>query len=199
VPMDQSNLIHSPVAMPVESNLEAVPISPSVNVPSVNSPPNSDFFANSAPIVLEPTVTEPNDHLSVDDDEEDGPTTSFQNLIPIDNLKHGFEVVSNTMSAAAQKVTEKANEVYQSEQFQFAKKKTSEAWEKTVEVTTPVWEQTKQTAVKVSEKTAEVTAPVWETTKETAVKAAEKTQEGLATAAQHVKPTMQTVSSPLYH
>jgi hypothetical protein len=107
--------------------------------------------------------------------EEEGPTSSVENIIPIDKLKKGWFAVSGLISNAAQKVQVSAMEAYNSDTVQQMRKKTSEtiepAWQKTVEVTTPIWEQTKQTASV----------------------AFEKTKEGMSSAAEQMKPTLEKV------
>eukprot|EP01039_Chlorochromonas_danica_P000850 gene853-925_t len=172
---------------PILPSLESVPIEEAVPI-HPHQPHNSDFFGTGEPIVLEPTVTEPVDAPIIVEEEtendEEGPQSSFENIIPIANLKHGFAVVSEIVEKTAAKVQETATEVYESENFQAARKKTSE-------IITPVWEQTKATAAVAAEKTREVAAPVWEQTKVTASVAAEKTQEGINIAAQRMRPAMQ--------
>lgn len=163
---------------------------------------NSDYFSSGEPITMEPTVSEPGEPLVFEDVEDaEGPQSSFDNIIPLDNLKHGLAVMSEMVEKTANKVQEKATEVLQSEQFQHAKKRTADvlspAWEKTCEAAAPVWETTKVTASKAAEKTREVAVPVWEQTKVTASMAAEKTSEGLNSAAQRMKPTMQQLGRQL--
>jgi hypothetical protein len=113
--------------------------------------------------------------------EEEGPTSSIENIIPIDKLKKGWFAVSGLLSNAASKVQVSAMEAYNSETAQQMRKKTSEtiepAWQKTVEVTTPIWEQTKQTAAV----------------------AFEKTKEGMNTAAEQMKPTLEKVSTYYFY
>mmetsp|Transcript_19381 Transcript_19381/g.21009 ORF Transcript_19381/g.21009 Transcript_19381/m.21009 type:complete len:204 (+) Transcript_19381:67-678(+) len=115
------------------------------------------------------------------EDSEEGPTSSIENIIPLEKLKRGWFAVSGIISDAAIKVHNGAVDAYNSESFQQIKRRTSEtvtpAWEKTVEVATPVWEQTK------------VSAHV----------AYEKTKEGVSTAAEQVKPALQTVSTQVAH
>ncbi len=146
---------------------------------------NNVYFSpvGPVPVTMESTVTPPLDPISTynndDDDNQDGPHSSFENIIPIENLKHGFEVVNDMIEKTAIKLQEKATEVIQSEQFQNAKKKTTE-------MVTPAWE-----------KTCEIAAPVWEQTKVTAAIAAEKAQEGLHSAAEKMRPTMQNLTRQL--
>ena len=108
--------------------------------------PNSGYFAHPADNTPPPSAEEPpySSDLHVDDDDEDdddqkGPHSSFEALLPVENIKHGIAVMTDLAEQAAQKVQEKAQEIVQSEGFQNAKKKTEE-------LVLPVWEQTKATA-----------------------------------------------------
>ncbi|RYY81731.1 hypothetical protein EON63_14825 [archaeon] len=114
---------------------------------SVPAPiPNSGYFSHpSDDADPSPTETPPySSDLHVDDDDNDeddqrGPHTSFEALLPVDNIKHGIAVMTDLAEQAAQKVQDTAQEIVQSEGFQNAKKKTEE-------FVKPVWEQTKATA-----------------------------------------------------
>ncbi len=81
------------------------------------------------------------------EDKEDKEESTFDNIIPVAKLKHGWSVLSSLVSAAAIKVQTKAVETYNSETVQTYRKKTAEvvvpAWEKTCEVAAPIWENTK--------------------------------------------------------
>lgn len=114
---------------------------------SVPAPiPNSEYFShpsdNADPT---PSETPPySSDLHVDDDDNDdddqkGPHSSFEALLPVENIKHGIAVMTDLAEQAAQTVQNKAQEIVQSEGFQNAKKKTEE-------LVMPVWEQTKATA-----------------------------------------------------
>lgn len=135
-----------------------------------------DVDNQSTPIV-EPNNEDEGSGKSFNTEESDeGPTSSIENIIPLEKLKKGWFAMSGILSDAAIKVHTSAVDAYNSESFQQLKRRTSEAvapaWEKTVEVATPVWEQTK------------VSAHV----------AFEKTKEGMSTAAEQVKPALETVS-----
>eukprot|EP01031_Cornospumella_fuschlensis_P029448 gene29448-35543_t len=115
--------------------------------------PNSGYFAHPADNTPPPSAEEPpySSDLHVDDDDEDdddqkGPHSSFEALLPVENIKHGIAVMTDLAEQAAQKMQEKAQEIVQSEGFQNAKKKTEE-------LVLPVWEQTKATAQVAAEKT----------------------------------------------
>jgi hypothetical protein len=92
--------------------------------------------------------------------DEEGPKSSAENIIPLDKLANGWNVVSGFMVSAANKVSTTASDAYNSEQVAAAKRRTSE-------VVAPAWQ-----------KTCEVAAPIWATTVSTAAYAAEKTKEG---------------------
>jgi len=123
-----------------------------------------------------------------EEEDEEGPTSSIENIIPLQKLKSGWFTISAALRNTAQKVSDTAVDAYHSESFQAVKNKTAEvvipAWEKTCEVAAPIWEQTKQTAEVYYEKT-----------KETAGVAYEKTKENVVIAAENARPTLQRVSS----
>ena len=131
-------------------------------------------------------------------EDEEGPQSSLENIIPLANLKRGWFAVSGY-------VMEKANEAYNSESFQHIKQKTTEvvektsevvkpALEKTAEVIKPAWEKTTEVVKPAWEKTVEVAAPIWEQTKATTYVAVEKTRENINIATENMKPVMQSVS-----
>lgn len=109
--------------------------------------------------------------------DEEGPSSSLENVIPVENLKKGWFALSSAVMMAAAFTQEKAVEAYNSEQVQSLKQKTAE-------IVTPAWE-----------KTCEVAAPIWEKTKETASVAMEKTKEGVNVASERMRPTVETVST----
>lgn len=63
---------------------------------------NADFFSSGDPIVLQPSVTEPTEPIifeDVDMDEDrDLPQSSFDNIIPMQNIRHGFQVRRNSLN-----------------------------------------------------------------------------------------------------
>lgn len=121
-----------------------------------------------------PTATE------VPQEDESGPTNSFENVLPLDKLKKGWFTLSAMVMETAAVAQTKATEAYNSEQFQTMKQRTTEvvvpAWERTVEVATPIWEKTKATASV----------------------ALETTKEKVAVAAEQIRPTVETVIVCLY-
>lgn len=121
-------------------------------------------------------------------DEDDSlPTSSIENIIPLQNLKRGWFTISAFVSQTAAAATTKANEALNSEEFQAMKKRASDAvapaWEKTVEVAAPIWEKTKNTVSVAVEKT-----------NETAVVAVERTKESLTAMSEQMRPTVESVS-----
>lgn len=146
---------------------------------------NSDYTLNQDGMVdadlssekepIEQTAENSGDQNSQDPDDS-LPSSSMENIIPLEKLKKGWLTVSTFVAFAAQKVQDTAVDAYKSEQFQNIKQKTSE-------VVTPAWE-----------KTCEVATPIWENTKTTAHVAFEKTKENLVIATEKVKPTLETVN-----
>mmetsp|Transcript_6824 Transcript_6824/g.14792 ORF Transcript_6824/g.14792 Transcript_6824/m.14792 type:complete len:277 (-) Transcript_6824:112-942(-) len=92
----------------------------------------------------------------VDMQEEEGPTSSAENIIPIENLSRGWNAVSGFFVSTAQKIAD-------NEQIKAIKLKTSEvvapAWTATTAVVAPVWDNTCAVVAPAWEKTVEVTAP----------------------------------------
>lgn len=92
-------------------------------------------------------------------DDEDMDESQFDNIIPLDKIKHGWSVLSGIVCSAASKIQTKAVETYNSETVVEYRKRTAEvvvpAWEKTCEAATPYWEATKATAAVAAEKTKE--------------------------------------------
>ena len=106
---------------------------------------------------------------------EEGPTSSLENIIPMDNLKKGWFALSGVFMQAAAYTQARATQAYNSEEVQAIRQKTAE-------IVAPAWE-----------KTCEVAAPIWEKTKETAAVALEKTKEGVSVASERMRPTIDTV------
>lgn len=125
------------------------------------------------------------------DEDENLPKSSIENIIPLQNLKRGWFTISAFVAQTASAATAKANEALNSEEFLAMKQKASDAvapaWEKTVEVAAPIWEKTKTTVSVVVEKT-----------NETAVDALEKTKESMAVMAEQMKPTVETVRTSVW-
>jgi len=116
-----------------------------------------------------------------EDDDEDLPKSSAENIIPLQKLKNGWFAVSEFVSATANKVKTSAVDAYNSEQVEAMKRRTSEvvapAWEKTCEVAAPIWESTLCGATYAVEKTKEGAVYAAEKTKENAVYAKEAVSE----------------------
>lgn len=121
------------------------------------------------------------------EEEEDGPKSSLENIIPLANLKRGWFAVSGY-------VMEKATEAYNSESFQQIKQKTTEVIEKTTEAVKPALEKTGEVVIPAWEKTVEAATPIWEQTKATTYVAVEKTRENINIATENMKPVVQNVS-----
>jgi hypothetical protein len=100
--------------------------------------------------------------------DDEGPTSSAENILPLDKLKNGWLTMGSYLSSAAKTVQDKAVETYNSESVTNIKRRTSE-------VITPAWE-----------KTCEIAAPIWESTCTTASYAVEKTKEGAVIAKEKV-------------
>jgi hypothetical protein len=110
---------------------------------------------------------------SNNDGEDDGPQSSFDNIIPLDKIKHGWMVFGGLVAATASTVQTKAVEAYNSESVQNVKRQTTEAVHMTVAAATPIWEHTKATAIS----------------------AAEVTKENFHVAAEKAKPTIEKVTN----
>lgn len=123
-------------------------MSDTANPATVSEQTAANDVLDSEPINLaEPSADCPEDVRSVEGDDE-GPTSSIENIIPLANLKNGWFAMSAFVAKSAAVVQEKAVETYNSESVQNFRQKTSEAvapaWEKTVEVTAPIWEKNKR-------------------------------------------------------
>jgi hypothetical protein len=108
-----------------------------------------------------PRMSESNlmDDTTNQKDDEDGPKSSAENIIPMEKLMNGWLAVSGFMISAANKVKTTAVDAYNSEQVANVKRRTSEvvhpAWEKTCEVAAPIWSSTVTSATYAVEKTKE--------------------------------------------
>lgn len=127
--------------------------------------------------------------------EDEGPDSSIENVIPLQKLKRGWFAVSGF-------VMNKASEVYNSEQVQHIKQKTAEvvvpALEKTAEVVKPAWEKTTEVVTPAWQKTVDAATPLWEQTKATTSVVIEKTRENVNIATEKVKPTVKNVSTQMF-
>ncbi len=98
-----------------------------------------------------------------EDDVEDGPKSSFENVLPMDKLKKGWAQWSVFAKTQATALQNKAQEIQQSEEFQKLKAKTEATLKQTQEAVIPYFE-----------KTVEVTAPYVAKAKENAAIVAER-------------------------
>jgi hypothetical protein len=82
------------------------------------------------------------DQVEMSEDEEEGPTSSADNIIP-PNLRNGWNAVTGFFASTAQKIAD-------NEQIKNLRQKTAEggatAWQKTTEVVAPAWERTVEVA-----------------------------------------------------
>lgn len=124
---------------------EPVPVATPINM---NVPAQPDEILNFTAAPAEEETEE---------DVDEGPKSSFENVLPMDKLKKGWAQWSIFAKAQATALQTKAQEIQQSEEFQNLKakteatlKQTQEAvipyYEKTVEVTKPYVEKAKQNA-----------------------------------------------------
>ncbi len=133
---------------------------------------------------------EPTNGTQGQQQDDEGPDSSIENVIPLEKLKRGWFAVSGF-------VMTKATEVYNSESVQNIKQKTAEvvapALEKTAEVVKPAWEKTSEVVTPAWQKTVDAATPLWEQTKATTVVVLEKTRENVNIATEKVKPTVKQV------
>lgn len=134
-----------------------------------------------APLHIPSDSSTVKDESFQDTEDVDGPTSSAENIIPLEKLKNGWFAMSGYMMATAQKVKASAVETYNSESVTNFKQKTYEVVTKTSEAIAPAWE-----------KTCEAAAPIWNSTCETATYAAEKTKENAVLASETVRLTKQS-------
>lgn len=107
---------------------------------------------------------------------EDGPESSYENIIPFGKLRKGWFAISGMVMEAASEARKKAEETYNSDDFKAVRDTTNE-------YVVPAWE-----------KTCEVAVPIWEKAKASASVAIEKTKENAGYVAEQVKPAIDDVS-----
>lgn len=110
------------------------------------------------------------------------PKTIFTNMVPVEKMKNGWNVMTNLFGKGLAFTKEKASEAYNSETVQSIKDRTSEA---------AVW--TKDKTVEGYEYSKEKAAPVIAVTKSKAGEAWEVTRESLNAASQKARPMVARV------
>ena len=117
---------------------------------------------------------------NVDDNDNMGPQSSIENIVPVDKLMNGWTQLSQWVSIKATALKEKAIEINNSEKVQQFKQKSSEnvAW-----------------AVEKSKEMAEKSQPYVESAKETVFATVEKIKEKSGPTLQQVKVTVSEAAS----
>lgn len=115
-----------------------------------------------------------------ENEDDDLPSSSYSNIIPLENLRHGWFTMSKFIASSCSIVQEKAIEAYSSEPVQNFRTKTAEA-------ITPAWEKTREGA-----------AYAYEQTRESTAYALEKTQENVSIIKENMQPTIDEVHTGCY-
>ena len=101
-----------------------------------------------------------------DDTAGANPKTIFTNVVPVDKLKNGWNVMSTMFGKGLAFTKEKATDVYNSDTVQSIKERTSEAAVRTSEAAVASYEYGKERAGPVLEVTKEKARGAWASTKE---------------------------------
>ena len=130
-----------------------------------------------------------------DDTAGANPKTIFTNVVPVEKLKNGWNVMTTMFGRGLAFTKEKATDVYNSETVQSIKERTSEAATRTSEAAVASYEYGKERAGPVIEVTKEKARGAWESagpvievTKEKARGAWESTKEGVSAAKAKAAP-----------